>query len=155
MKNALVKMPEYLAWRDMRSRCNNRNHRSYMNYGGRGIEVCSQWQFSFQQFLTDVGFRPGAKYSLDRKDNNGHYEPDNVRWSTLQEQNSNRRNNFVVIYRGEQMPLAVAMRKAGFPGSIQLARYRLRAGCTVEDALETPIRDYIPGTQDDAAAQEL
>jgi hypothetical protein len=148
-KHGKTGTPEFRAWCDMLGRCMNPNHKAYKNYGGRGIQVCLWWQIRFENFLSDVGCRPNSDYSLDRIDNNGHYERGNVKWSTLEEQNSNRRNNFVVVYRGEQLPLVAAMRKAKFPGSVQVACYRLKAGWSVESALETPVRDYIPRKQDD------
>ena len=53
--------------------------------------VCATWRNSFAAFLRDVGFHPGARYSLDRIDNSGHYEPGNVRWATPYEQARNKR----------------------------------------------------------------
>lgn len=74
----------------MRQRCNRPNHPAYKNYGGRGISVCPEWS-SFQTFLEDVGERPGPEFSLDRIDNDGDYEPGNVRWATRSTQALNRR----------------------------------------------------------------
>lgn len=82
--------PEYSAWANMKSRCQNPNHRSYGDYGGRGITVCERWQ-SFESFIADMGRRPNDFHSLDRIDNNGNYEPGNVRWATSQQQNANQR----------------------------------------------------------------
>jgi hypothetical protein len=86
---------EYLAFRQARNRCTNPNYRQWQDYGGRGIKFLFT---SFEQFLAHIGPRPAgvdAKgrtlYSLDRKDNDGNYELGNVRWSTREEQNGNRR----------------------------------------------------------------
>ena len=84
---------EYAAWADMKRRCYNPNSSNYKSYGGRGITVCPQWVNDFSQFLRDVGYAPeGNRMSIDRINNEGNYEPDNVRWATPYQQVMNRRN---------------------------------------------------------------
>ena len=83
-------LPEYRVYVSAKARCNNPNLPSFKNYGGRGIE----FRFtSFIEFFDEVGNRPEGKkpsgralYSINRKDNNGHYEPGNVEWATYKEQ---------------------------------------------------------------------
>lgn len=82
--------PLYSIWLQMRARCRNPRHKSYQNYGGRGITICERWD-DFELFLADVGERPPGRYSIDRIDNDGNYEPGNVRWATATEQIRNRR----------------------------------------------------------------
>lgn len=88
-----IRTPEYRAWDSMKQRCYNPKRRDYKNWGGRGIRVCAQWVVSFEHFLADMGSRPTPKHSLDRRDNDGHYTPDNCRWATLQEQMSNQQRH--------------------------------------------------------------
>ncbi len=79
--------PEYLAFYNAKARCTNPKASEWKHYGGRGIE----FRFtSFEQFLAEIGPRPPG-LSLDRKENNGHYEPGNVRWATRSEQIKNSR----------------------------------------------------------------
>jgi hypothetical protein len=84
-----VESAEHYIWRSMLARCNNPNHKQYNYYGGRGVTVCNRW-LVFENFLEDVGARPGNWASLDRIDNNKGYEPNNWRWATRSEQQKNK-----------------------------------------------------------------
>lgn len=83
--------PEYYVWAGMIARCEYRKHKSYFRYGGRGIKVCERWRNSFQAFITDMGRRPEPKLTIDRKDNDGNYEPGNCYWATQKQQAANRK----------------------------------------------------------------
>ena len=80
--------PLYNTWEKMRQRCNNPNSGDFKNYGGRGISVCSRWDW-FPNFLADMGDRPES-YTLDRIDPDGDYTPENCRWATALQQRHNR-----------------------------------------------------------------
>jgi len=82
----------YSSWRNMIQRCSNKNHSQYKDYGGRGIEVCAKWRKSFQTFLKDLGKRPEGK-TIDRRDPDGPYGPQNCRWEGATSQARNRRNS--------------------------------------------------------------
>jgi len=101
----------YWVWADMRSRCLNANHKAYANYGGRGITVCDQWAL-FENFMADMGQRPDGGM-IDRVDNNGSYGPENCRWSTRKEQNSNRRNCIYVYHGTDRVTLREYCRRQG------------------------------------------
>jgi hypothetical protein len=79
----------YVSWRAMRTRCLNPASDKYAAYGGRGITVCARWRH-FENFLADMGERPKG-LTLDRRNNEGNYEPANCRWATAKEQRLNRR----------------------------------------------------------------
>lgn len=87
--HGLINTSEYSAWVDMRQRCNNPNHQKYHRYGGRGIIVCERWN-DFRNFFADMGPKPSSRYSLDRINNDGNYEPGNCRWATQRQQMYNK-----------------------------------------------------------------
>lgn len=87
-KHSMSYHPLYHTWENMRQRCNNPKHTAYKWYGGRGIKICKRWN-NFALFVEDVGNKPEGM-TLDRIDNNGNYEPGNVKWSTQKQQLRNQ-----------------------------------------------------------------
>jgi hypothetical protein len=97
---------EYKAWNSMNQRCSNPKNTRYADYGGRGITVDPAWATSFSSFLTDVGYAPAKNYSLDRINNDGNYEPGNVRWLPNGEQQRNQRRTIKVDSSGIALSLS-------------------------------------------------
>jgi len=126
----------YALWRSMRQRCENPKASNYYLYGGRGIKVCDRWQI-FEQFFKDMGERPKGM-SLDRKDNNGDYYPENCKWSTRPEQNKNKRNNRFVMYRGKKYSLVDLARQYAIKRTILYSRIFVH-NWSVDKALTVPI----------------
>jgi len=91
-KHGLSKHPLFYVWQSMRARCYNKNRPRYNDWGGRGITVCDEWNKDFKIFY-DWSIEKGYKKSLqiDRINNDGNYEPNNCRWVTAKENNSNKR----------------------------------------------------------------
>lgn len=91
---------EYRAWHNLKSRCLNPNDKDFPQYGGRGITVCKRWVDSFEAFRRDMGYAPTAEHSIDRRDNDGPYSPENCHWATKKEQVLNRKISVPVEYEG-------------------------------------------------------
>lgn len=127
---------EYRIWLNMKSRCCNKKHHAYHDYGGRGIIVCSRWMNSFVNFLSDMGECPGVDYSIERIDNFGIYEPVNCKWGTRIEQTNNSRKNRIITYKNKVNTLAQWCRELGLP--YKTIFRRLDLGWTTEIAFETP-----------------
>lgn len=81
---------EYYSWYSMIARCKYKTNKAHAYYIDRGIKVCERWH-KFENFLEDMGPKPGPRYSIDRIDNDGNYEPGNCRWATQVEQIRNQR----------------------------------------------------------------
>lgn len=120
----------------MWERCINANSPSFRNYGGRGIRVCDRWRV-FENFLADMGIAP-VGMSLDRINNDGHYEPDNCRWADVKTQAWNRRTSLMVDVGGRRVAAAELAASLGLsPGAM---RKRLLSGWPVEIAVTEPPR---------------
>lgn len=90
-KHGKCRSVEYRAYYNMIKRCEYVNDNRYEDYGGRGIRVCPEWRASFEKFFEDMGPRPSNRYSIDRIDVNGNYEPTNCRWASIETQERNKR----------------------------------------------------------------
>ena len=132
---------EYAIWNSMRQRCQNPKLDAFKHYGGRGIKVCPEWSESFDAFLRDVGPRPAPHLTLDRIDNDGNYEPGNVRWATWETQAGNKRapgpgrRSRLLEHDGRVQTMSQWAREFDLdPGTVH---HRLKAGWNLADALTT------------------
>ena len=120
-------------WYGMRQRCRGTTSEStYWQYAGRGIQVCSEWEDYnvFKEWALAHGY--ADHLTLERKNNDGDYEPGNCRWATAKEQARNRTNTTWVEFNGETKSLAEWCELLGLKYST--IRLRLRAGYTPEQA---------------------
>jgi hypothetical protein len=127
----------YRIWQCMKQRCNYAGHKSYGDYGGRGIKVCAAWDESFEAFLRDMGECPHG-HTLGRRDNEGDYEPSNCRWETRSQQARNRRSTFMLSAFGETKCATDWCEKFGI--ALDTLSWRIRKiGMCPELALTTPV----------------
>lgn len=125
-------------WEGMIGRCTNPNNKDYVRYGGRGIKVHPEWLRSYDAFSDAMPPRPPGS-TLDRIDNDGDYEPGNVRWSTPKEQSNNRRDNRLVSFKGETLTVTQWADRLGTSKTTLVGRLNRM---TVEDALTRPVSSH-------------
>ncbi len=131
------KTPEYKTWVNIRARCCDPKHISFKYYGAKGIQVCKRWD-SFENFFSDMGVRPSKDHSIDRTENDGNYEPNNCRWATESEQQSNKSDSRFLTSGGKTHTVAMWEKIRGFKkGTIYS---RLYLGWSDNDAIwRTPM----------------
>lgn len=130
----------YFVWYKMIRRCYNKDEDAYKNYGGRGIAVCEEWKNSFEvfyNFAINSGYSPSL--DIDRINNEGNYEPLNVRFVTRKINCRNRRNNVFVVINGVSRTLAEWGELSGV--SRKTIRFRYKSGLTGEDLIK-PVGYY-------------
>lgn len=138
--HGLSQSPEYGVWQTLKDRVLNPAHHKYPNYGGRGIRICDRW-LKFENFIADMGRRPGKGYSIERKDNDGDYCPENCVWVKASEQARNRRNNRNLTLNGSMRTLTEWCELYGM--AQPTVRKRLKGNWALLDALTRPV--YIGG----------
>lgn len=134
--------PEYKAWQNLRDRCYNEDAQQFRNYGGRGIRVCERWLNSFENFYADMGPRPSPEHSIDRRENNGDYEPSNCRWATPEEQGNNKRTNVYHELSGAFLTAPQIARQAELSTSTISSRLS-RYGMTPDEAIDKGVGRHL------------
>lgn len=131
----------YSVYKGMLSRCYDKKHREYHNYGGRGILVCDEWKSdydTFAEWALKTGYDEKAKYgqcTLDREDVNKPYSPDNCRWITNQAQQNNRRDCIYATYNGETHTCMEWSKLLGM--TYNKVHYHLKLGRSIQYILST------------------
>lgn len=128
----------YRIWRNMIQRCDNPNKPDYKYYGALGIHVYEEWKqyINFKEWAINNGYKDNL--TLDRKDCNKGYSPDNCRWITMKEQQNNKKNNHILEFNGETHTInewadILNIRR-------EIIKDRLRLGWDVEKILTTPVK---------------
>jgi hypothetical protein len=121
----------------MKQRCSKPSSLYWHRYGGRGIKVCDRWQL-FDNFYADLGEPPTEQHSLGRIDNDGDYEPSNVRWETLEQQNNNKVLNHKVTINGVTKTLTQWAQENGLKPSTVMSR--VSYGWADFDAVTLPVK---------------
>lgn len=141
-KHGLTKTVEYKTWVGIKQRCLNPRSSSFSTYGGRGISVCDRWITSFELFLKDMGMRPSPEHSIDRKDPDGDYEPDNCHWATAEEQANNRRRNKKYEIDGKTLTIAQISREYCIPTATLYSRL-FRDNLDIVDAVNLKANHHL------------
>lgn len=140
-KHGMFDKPIYNVWVHITQRCTNPKNKSYKNYGGRGITVCDEWLNSFESFYGYVSSLPDygkEGYTIDRINNDGHYEIGNVKWSTATEQARNTRHNRLLTFNGKTQCVTAWEDEMGL--NRHQIYWRLHKGWSADKAISTPSR---------------
>ncbi len=134
VKHNLTGTRLYNIWTHMKQRCYNPKNSRYANYHDRGITVCDEWRndfMAFRKWALENGY--SENLTLDRKDNDGNYCPENCHWTTKRVQNNNRTMNHCLILNGVSKTIGEWSSELGIPWSTIYTR--LSKGCSVKEAL--------------------
>lgn len=138
--HGLSKSLEYKSWSHMKERCYNIKCKKYPSYGARGIKICDRWRNSFENFLQDMGLKPGKEYTIERKDNNSDYSPNNCKWATPKEQARNKRGNKTITFNNKSQTIIEWSEELGIHKDVLYQRLN-RLKWSVEKAFTVPILD--------------
>ena len=138
-KHGMRKTRLYRIWQGMIQRTTNKSNTEYCDYGGRGIEVCTEWRSDFESFRKwsyENGYSDNL--TIDRIENEKGYSPENCRWITQKDNCRNKRNNHCLTYKGETKTIAEWAEITGI-GKATLRHRIVKMGWSAEKALTTKI----------------
>ena len=129
----------YGIWAGMKRRCYNPKTIHYKDYGGRGIQVCTEWHdySNFKEWAINNGYEDGKRLSIERINVNGNYEPSNCCWLPLKHQARNTRCSRHIVYRGKSYSLSEVAEITGI--SMRTIQGRYDRGWSPEQIVETPL----------------
>lgn len=138
-KHGLCNTRLYRIFNNMKTRCYNPKATKYEHWGGRGITICDEWLLDFKSFY-DWSMSHGYTddLTIDRKNNNISYSPDNCRWATYKIQENNRSNNHKFLYNDQLVDSQMIVNKYGIKRTT--FEGRIKQGWSIERALTTPVR---------------
>lgn len=140
-KHGKAKSKVYKTWGNMKNRCLNEDTPDYKYYGAMGVTICDEWASSFENFYKDMGDPPTPEHTLERKDVEKGYSPENCIWATRKEQTRNRKCTIKYEYKGESKAASQWDEDLGLPlGTVHNRVTKL--GWDVEKAIETPIKTH-------------
>lgn len=146
-RHGLSRYPEYSIWQGMLARCGQRSTDGHADYAGRGIRACEHWLI-FENFFIDMGRRPSPDHSLERRDNNGPYDPKNCVWATTPEQCYNKRSTRKYEVLGGSYSMLDLEKLTGIPRDRLRHRVYVR-GWSIEKAVSTPYHQRLNAGPDD------
>jgi len=129
----------YRIWRGMIKRTSNENVKEYHRYGGRGISICKEWRDNFESFekwALENGYKDNL--TIDRKNNDGNYSPENCRWVNWKVQESNRGDVKKYTYKGGLKTIPELAEMANM--RTETLRERIKKGMEISEAVETPVQ---------------
>jgi len=129
--------PTYNTWKNIRARCNNKRNTQYKDYGGRGIKVCKEWG-TFNNFLHDMGKKPGPKFQIERLNNSLGYNKTNCVWATIHTQQRNKRSNHNITYQNKTQCLTDWATELGLSTAVLYARIN-RLKWSIDKSFNTPL----------------
>jgi len=143
-KRADLEYPKlYRVWKSIKERCYLESYINAERYSKRGIKVCDEWLYSynnFKEWALNNGYNQNLR--IDRIDNNGNYQPNNCRFVTNQENVNNREITFIIDYNGQKIPFMDLMRIKNIDEMHYMTiRRRIKRGWNHNKAIDTPIKN--------------